>query len=285
MMIKTLGAVLLSLVMLTAASAQTLYGVTGAGGGPSSLYTIDTTTGTATLVGAIGFSHITGLSFDPTTGILYGHQSDLFGSNGTNLITINPVTGAGTLVGSTGIQVPDMSFRNDGTLFAWSESDNDSQVDDLFSINKVTATATFVGESNTGTSNTGLAFRPDGTLFLKPSNQLFTLDPITGAATNVGSITVDTGESLNNALAFDSNSQGYSLNRLDGSSFLYSVDVGALTATEIGDMGVGNMAALAFGVAVPEPATVALISGVALAGVAVGYRKLRKHRRFGKLAK
>lgn len=285
--IRTLGAALLSLVMVNAASAQTLYGVTGAGNATSSLYTIDTTTGAATLVGATGFSHVTGLSFDPTSGVLYGHVSDTFNSGDTQLITINPLTGAGTLIGTTGIQSPDMAFRSDGTLFAWSEfSDNGNQNDDLFVINKVTATATIVAESGTGTSNTGLAFSTNGTLFLKPGTQLFTLDPNTGLVdSNLGSITVDTGNNLNNALAFNSDTQGFSLSRLDGTSFLYSVDTTNMTATEIGDMGVDGMAALAFGVAVPEPATVVLITGVALAGAAVGYRKVRKARRFGKLAK
>lgn len=284
--VRTLGAALLSLVMMSAASAQTLYGVTGAGNTPSSLYTIDTATGAATLVGATGFSHVTALSFDPTTGMLYGHVSDTFGSGDTQLISINPLTGAGTLIGTTGIQSPDMAFRSDGTLFAWSEfSDGGNQIDDLFVINKVTATATFVGESGTGTSSTGMAFDANGTLFLKPGNGLLTLDANTGVATNVGSLDVNTGQLLNNSLAFNAANQGFSLSRFDGSSFLYSVDTTNLTATEIGDMGVAGMAALAFGVAVPEPATIVLISGVALAGAAVGYRKVRKARRFGKQAR
>lgn len=282
--VRTLGAALLSVVMMSAASAQTLYGVTGASNTPSSLYTIDTATGAATLVGATGFSHVTGLSFDPTTGILYGHVSDIFNSGATQLITINPQTGAGTLIGTTGIQVPDMAFRSDGTLFAWSEwSNGGNQIDDLFIINKVTATATIVAESGTGTSNTGLAFSTNGTLFMKSGLSLFTVNPDTGATTTVGSISGPFN--LNNALAFNSDTVGFSILRPDNqNSVLYLLDTETITATEIGNMGVAGMAALAF-VAVPEPATIVLISGVALAGAAVGYRNVRKARRFGKLAK
>ena len=54
----------------SASAAPILYGMTGSGGSSSSLYTIDPTTGATTLIGATGQTHMTGIDFDPTTGIL-----------------------------------------------------------------------------------------------------------------------------------------------------------------------------------------------------------------------
>lgn len=93
------------------ANAGVLYGVTGAGGGPSSLYTINTTTGAATLVGATGATHITGLDFDPTSGILYGVADS--GFLGTPmLVTIDKSTGAATTVGALGVGGVFPTFRS-----------------------------------------------------------------------------------------------------------------------------------------------------------------------------
>ena len=63
-------------ISLPAGAGPILYGVTGSSFTSSSLYTIDPTTGATTLIGATGFSHFTGLDFDPTSGILYAVQSD-----------------------------------------------------------------------------------------------------------------------------------------------------------------------------------------------------------------
>jgi DNA-binding beta-propeller fold protein YncE len=59
-----------------------------------SLFTIDRSTGAATLVGAHlmpGPSAVIGLEFDAETGMLYGAKNDRF-------FTIDPTTGAGTLI-------------------------------------------------------------------------------------------------------------------------------------------------------------------------------------------
>jgi hypothetical protein len=98
-----------------------LYGVTGSSNTASSLYTIDPVTGATTLIGSTGLSHVTGIDFDPITGVLYGVQSDLFGSGAANLLTIDPVTGLATIIGSTGNQIPDITIGSDGVLRGWTE--------------------------------------------------------------------------------------------------------------------------------------------------------------------
>ncbi len=65
-------------------------------GGVWNFYSIDPATGTATLIGPIGFG-VTGMAFAPD-GTLYGTTSEGGLSLGS-LITIDTATGAGTLVG------------------------------------------------------------------------------------------------------------------------------------------------------------------------------------------
>ena len=100
---------------LTFDTGGTLYGVVHQAG-PSSLYTINPTTGVPTLVGPIGFDKVGAIEFGPD-GILYGGV----GSNVTNagaLISIDPSTGAGTLIGPTGfLAISGLSFFPGSTGF------------------------------------------------------------------------------------------------------------------------------------------------------------------------
>lgn len=249
-----------------AAQAQVIYAVTGAGGGASSLYTVNPITGAATLVGATGMSHMTGLDFDPTTGVLYGVVDS--GFTGTpQLVTVNTSTGAATVVGALGgsFAIPDISFDPSGQLYAWGDSP-----DTLFTINKATGVATDVGNPNgLGTAATGLAFSSSGTLYMKSSSDLFTINPATGADLTGPVTLTGPGDSPKNSLTFDWNTGTlYTItgNNSAGSrpSFLATIDPVGGTWTTIGDMGVLNMSALAIS-AVPEPSGLAM--GVALAAV------------------
>ncbi len=226
------------LVIAGNANAGALFAVSGAGGGASVLYKIDPANGSVIQsIGATGFSHVTGLAFDPVTGALFGHVSDYFGSGDTQLLTIDVLTGAGTLVGSTGLQVPDMTFDSTGQLYAWSEF-SATQSDDLFRLDKTTGLASFVGESSTDTSNTGLAFDNADTLYMtRYGTDLFTVDSVTGATTFQTSLS----SAVNNALTFDrETNQMYSVSRHDGSSFLQKIDVATGTVTELGDIGING---------------------------------------------
>lgn len=83
--------------------APTLLAAEG-GGNPAlpayNLYAIDAATGTARLLGPIGFG-VTCMDFDPATGVLYGTTAPGSAGGARELITIDPATGAGTLVGPT----------------------------------------------------------------------------------------------------------------------------------------------------------------------------------------
>jgi hypothetical protein len=74
----------------------TLYGVTD-----DSLYTIDISTGAATLVGALGLTNSRpGLAYDGNAGVLYLNLGS--GDPGYSLYTVDKTTGLATLVGPNG---------------------------------------------------------------------------------------------------------------------------------------------------------------------------------------
>jgi hypothetical protein len=187
-------------IILQPAYAQTvLYGAAHVAtgptnqGAPSTLYTINPTTGVATSVGAIGFDSCSGIDFHPLSAVLYGACRDPTTGDSV-LITINTLTGAGTLVGLTGLEalpqpggntgIPDISFRNsDSTLYAFLMGSTRS----LGTLNISTGQVTFIGATgDTGGAN-GMAFDLSDTLWharlLNPVNTLNTLNPSTGAFT------------------------------------------------------------------------------------------------------
>ena len=254
-----------------AQAAPVLYGVTGAGGAPSSLYTVDPLTGAATLIGATGFSHVTGIDFDPTTGTLYGVVSDLF--NGTTaLITIDPATGAGTVVGTTGNQIPDITIGPDGILRGWSECSavpcSAADPDNPIAIDKGTGAVTLTS-SSLSTQDTGVASRTATTIFVKPIGDLYSVDVNTGVATFL----FGTNLSLQNLL--ENAPDGTLLTGArspDGTQF-YSIDVATQTATPLGASKV-LFSGIAYTpvVSIPEPGTLALL-GLCLGLVGLALRR------------
>ena len=80
-------------------ASNVLYGLSQSpvGDPTPSLYTVNQTTGTETLIGATGLAgvNLAGLAFDPTSQVLYA-------AIGTDLYTVNLATGAPTLIGNTG---------------------------------------------------------------------------------------------------------------------------------------------------------------------------------------
>ncbi|MFZ3321820.1 MAG: hypothetical protein WA190_05560 [Usitatibacter sp.] len=141
---------------LTANAAVTIYGSAYVGGGgASTLYSINPSTGAATVIGPIGFPQVGAMDLSPS-GVLFGM------SPGT-LITINRTTGVGTAVGPTGLgSFQDLAFRSDGTLFGYSQGD-------IYTINTTTGAATLIG--NTGGFPDGNAIAFNGpTLYLGNTN-------------------------------------------------------------------------------------------------------------------
>ena len=167
---------------LPAAGQETMYGSTGGGTPQGTLGTVDQTNGNFTLIGdptSGSRDNLVGISFD-STGRLFGVVV-FFDSSGSTLIEINPNNGL--LITTIGdIEDSSMNRLRIVDLATQPGSDALFGIDSngkLWRINKDTAVATLVGD--TGIARGGIAFAPDGTLYLASvSNELVRLDPATG---------------------------------------------------------------------------------------------------------
>jgi hypothetical protein len=172
----------LSADQVAALNGGTLYGADGASGNPNChLFLLNPGDGSVVQdIGPIGFP-VTGLAFDPLSGILYGATGGFSPSPPRrSIITIDPNTGAGTLVGAEGSGGPlaDITFTSDGTLYGWGEG-----TDDLYTVNKSTGAATRVAESNFGTFGSGISANSQDVLYFGgdgPTGNLTIVDRFTG---------------------------------------------------------------------------------------------------------
>jgi hypothetical protein len=178
-------------------STGVLYGSTANASptAPGTLVTINPATGLVAQVGSFGVvSTMADLTFDPTTGALYGWQA---ARGDSSLYSINPTTGAGTRVGPSGVTgIPGgggLAANAAGTLFV---SPN-GETGDLDIINHTTGLATTVatltGAPLPGGAINAMAFDSDGTLYGSDSDQaitatlhLVTINTTTGAITDRG---------------------------------------------------------------------------------------------------
>jgi hypothetical protein len=167
--------------------SNVLYGIMAPSvSSPASLYTVNTTTGTPTLVGSTGVALTTLTSL--SNGALYG-----VGLN-DNLYSINSSTGAATLIGANGLaNLSSIDFENslasDGTNLYYTLGTSGG-TDILYKLNLTTGAATEIGSTGT----TGIA----GSVFAGPTfatGQLYgfltngnvdTINTTTGQATHSG---------------------------------------------------------------------------------------------------
>lgn len=218
----------------TAHAQQTLYAATdnvfdGSLGG--NLYSVDLGTGNTNVVGPILINGdpskpigITGLAFNPLTGVLYGVTDPGTSAPYNNcLVTINPATAAATLIGCFGSSIPsgflltDITFSNTGTLYGWiaQYSYPMSNLPNSFvSLNLTNGSINVINASETGMGLTytcvgGLATNPAGTLYVVNNTcsypetaALGTVNPTTGLVNYYGPTTA--GEDrIFDAAAFD----------------------------------------------------------------------------------
>ncbi len=278
---KTFRALLFGLGIFTSisrADAQTLYGATSSGHGE--LYILNPATGgVVTDVGALNDSgsvnySVSGLAFNPTSGVLYGSTG---GVSGTQLLTINPATAAVTVVGSFNagsVTMTDLAFDSSGHLFGISSSGGAN----LYSINLGTGQATMVGSSGISfTEGGGLAISLGGTAYGAPiPGEFGTYDLLTGAYTHIGTPGSPVGAGSGyGALAFDGSVlYGDNLKAgASGATHLVTIDPTTGNVTDIG-ASVTHLDAIAFGPAeVPEPGTIALLVGAGAVGLLVRKRR------------
>lgn len=312
--ISQVAAAVLALLLMSApvvAQAQVLYGLAHDNPtGSSSFYLIDSTTGNPTYMGAVGFSHCTGLDFD-SNGDAYAvclRSQDLI----SVLVRIDIRFGAGMEIGPTGIEALlapedpgpanffDISFRNaDDVLFAKAIDDNAQPAACVttFTINTATGAATPLPVSNTCDPGNALGFVAADTLYHtdKPFQSLvpgtlYTVDQVTGADTPlvpVGAAPCIQGEPPPRLNAFDAHPTTdvmYASSNCGNPSALDSrlstIDLTTGVVTEIGAT-VDGLGAIAWGpdvqrrgIPVTTPIGVAALT-IALATIAVAILRRR----------
>lgn len=265
---RKLLVLLMSLAWTAESQAQVVLYAASGNGNLSKLYIVNPATAEATLVGDIlaGATPmvITGLSFHPGTGVLYGVTGNEY-SPSRRLVTIDPLTAQATLLGTLGATnlqaASDIAFAPDGTLYAWT-----TRGGPFASIDLDTGLRTSIGTATNGTQSNGLTFTPDGTLYVGGPNapgDLYTVNIATGALTSVAPFSnVPVGFGAINAMASDSTGLLFASGRSSNMLVTINRNTGAMTL--VGNFSFGEADALAFG-AIPEYSTsVLLILGLGL---------------------
>ena len=196
------------------------------------------------------------MDFHPTTGVLYAEASRPGGSNRV-LISIDRTTGVGTEVGdipdshSFGSDYSGLSFRSDGTLFAYLEAGDGLGTLTLGGV------LTELGSTGVSCCGNGIAFDASDVLYHANDVALHTLNQTSGVATLIASLS---GPGIINAMDFNPDTGVlFATTNLD---LLTTVSLGGVV-TSIGPTGI-DMGAIAF---IPEPST-ALLLASGLCGLA-----------------
>jgi len=253
----------------SAAAVPVLYGAAYSGpDGLSTFYSVDATSGAATAIGAIGFERVSGMDFDPGTGVLYAVAERSDNSDISVLITINLATGAGTEVAALnggaahgfGDAYSDISFRSDGTLYAYLDPS-----DGLGTIDVGTGALTQLGYTGVGCCGNGIAFSSGDVLHHANDVALHSLDQATGVATLLASLGFPGGQVFPrvNAMDFDpATGTLYAAVRRDFANYLATIDpvTGAVTSIGASQNGLDALAVFF----VPEPGTLVLLAAAAL---------------------
>lgn len=281
---------------LPASAASLLYATGGGVGELSALYTLNTQTGTPTLLWNFAGVHLYagGLAYDRASDKLFATGVWDASTGTTRLFSINRFTGVLAEVGPVGdglnLSAGGLAIHPlTGVMVAVGAG---NQSTGLFTLSKTSGAATLVGLSGGqccvvpfGFNMYGLGFASNGTLFANGrtlsgdgSSHLFTLDQGSGLATDIGSHGVAVGRQLTySGLAFDANGVLLSMGSYDAASgALFTVNPAtgaALSLTAPGPyasgpihFGVDGGLSFAPAAPVPEPASGALLlaGGMAL---------------------
>ena len=242
----------LALLKLSAgtASAQTLYGVTQGLFPNNKLATIDTATGTGTIVGTVAPAlNPNGIGF--RFGKLY-----TFNTNGGPFLDtscqLDPATG--NFLGSTSVGAfppfgwngGGLAFRSDGIGYLGRGTTGT----DIYQFD-MTAGANTKITGAASVALTAFAFSPADVLYAIDGNKLVTINQATGASTLVANVTGLVGPPPNvvTGVSFDSSGNLFACVIRQAAPFpatLYKLDTVTAAATLIGPIGINQVESIAF---------------------------------------
>lgn len=276
------------------ANAQVLY-ASSASGGSGELYILDPTTGGMIKdVGALndvtGLNYgITGLAFDPVSGVLFGSVANSNPATAAKLVTVDPNTAAVTVIGafnagnsgSRAATMADLTFDPTTDILYGVGSVGGPR---LYSINTATGAASLTGAiSLTSTTGGGVASDAAGNIYGAPTgaSRFVTYNKTTGAISLIGALSgLPFPSGAVNSMCFDSSGTLYAMEGDEtalSATHLITINTSTGAATDVGPS-LARLDAIAFrpaSTSVPEPGTMAYLFGPGVLGL-LGFARRRR---------
>lgn len=243
---------LLSLVFTPAGSAEEPGLLYATAGGGTKLVAFNLEAGRVRVIGDTGFPASVSLAFCRPGGRPYT-ITNMNNASTAQLATLDLSTGAATLVGSPlgqNLLIMGMTCSPDGTLYAVGQADSTNpDFNSLYTVDRETGLASRVG--STGVVVPGgvfsgffmaLDFAPDGTLYGANTSALYSIDPLTGLATEVVGFS---GVAMVMGLAIGKDWTFY-LSDYVAQSAIYAVDVTTGAAAPVLDSGLARVHNISF---------------------------------------
>ena len=259
------------------ALASDLYSLDAGGPNPPSIYKLNQSTAAESLVGLVdsGFGFPGDLASDTHSGTFRIWTPDI---TSNTLVKIDPTTGLGTPVGlftgPTGAPIKMVSLAFDpvtSTMYGNTSFGFDSSPDRLFRIDPTTGVSTLIGAGIGFNDVFALGFNNAGKLYgvSNATHQLLLIDTTLGTGGIVGPVGPT---SIFDIATRPEDGTTFAVNAFTNE--LYKIDLGSGATTLVGahTTPTHNMVGLAFGPAVPEPATFTLL---ALGATLAAFRRRR----------
>ena len=228
-----------------------LYTASGTDGVNGTLYTVDPATGAVlTTVGPLHDAAnnpygLTGLKYDPFTGILYGVTSGQSPTNPSYLAIVDPTTALVTPIGPNGVVLTDIAIDPTTEVMYGISGFNQK----FYIVNTATGLATQTGSTGIGFANGG-GFAADmtGALFGISNFSFYSFNKTSGAATLLGPTNL---QNLVKAADFSPSNVFYGLEGGGGIDNLHlrwldTCDVTTGNCTRVGQINANDLDALAF---------------------------------------
>lgn len=237
------GCLTLSASLVEMRADPILYATAGDG---TQLIKIDVGTKQVTLIGDLGVFGL-GLALSPEGRMFTATDSYSGGCSACNpqLARVNRITGQASPFGDlNGEQFMGIGFSPDGTLYGVNAMSETSDPGSLFRFDLAKGTATRVGAIGGCFDIMDLAWGPDGTMYGAAFNSLYRIDPATGQAEWVATIT---GLAANAVMGLAIDDEGnFYVSEITLNSPLYLLNPKTGAATKLFDTGMDYLHALVF---------------------------------------